>query len=190
MPSIRYSLPLVRRLSHLPPATRPAEPRAPAGGDPHVGSGKLGTNDATTARQLQQGSITFAALLAPSRSLNHGFPKTPSKGLVCIHLLVSQTSRFPPSARSCHSNAFVLVAESQGTAVREALDDADDGAEANDAEEALVLNDPGDLVFGFLCLGLVVDAAFFDVLGGGLGGFGVAFGSSARVEGVAMEQIL
>lgn len=71
--------------------------------------------------------------------------------------------------------------------MRKALDDADDGAEANDAEEALVLNDLGDLIFGVLSLGLVVDAAFFDVLGGGLGGFGVAFGRGARVKGVAME---
>lgn len=80
-----------------------------------------------------------------------------------------------------------LIAESQCTAVREAFDDANDGAHANDAEETLVLDDLGDLVFCLLRLGLVVHATLLDFLRGGFGSFGVALGSGAGIEGVAVE---
>jgi hypothetical protein len=86
--------------------------------------------------------------------------------------------------------AFSLVTESQRTSVRETLDDADDGADSNGGQEALVLDNLCNLVFSVLGLSLVVNFAIFDVLGGRLGGFGVALGRGRVVEGVAVEEIL
>lgn len=71
-----------------------------------------------------------------------------------------------------------------------AFDDANDCAEGDNAQEALVLDDFDDLVFCVLGLGLVVHATFFRVLDGGLGSFGVTLGCGLRIEGVAMEEVL
>lgn len=72
----------------------------------------------------------------------------------------------------------------------EALEDADDSAERDDGQEGLVLDDLRSLIFDFLGFGLVVDAAFFDVFGGSLGGFGVGLGGGGLVEVVAVEEVL
>jgi hypothetical protein len=74
--------------------------------------------------------------------------------------------------------------------VSEAFEDADDSADGDGGQEGLVLDDLGDLVFGLLCFGLVVDLAFLDVLGGGFGGLGVGLGGGGGIEGVAVEEVL
>jgi hypothetical protein len=83
-----------------------------------------------------------------------------------------------------------LVAESQRTPVRKAFDDANNGAESDDAEETLVLDDLEDVILCLLGLGLEVHTFFLHVLGGGLDGFEVALGGCLRVEGVAVEEVL
>jgi hypothetical protein len=60
--------------------------------------------------------------------------------------------------------------------VSKALEDADDRAESEDAEEAAVGGDLDDLILCFLGFGFVVDLVILDVLGGRFHGFGVRFG--------------
>jgi hypothetical protein len=69
-----------------------------------------------------------------------------------------------------------LVTKSQGASVSEALEDAHNGAEGDDAEEAAVGCNLDDLVLGFFGFGLVVDLVVLDVLGGRFHSFGVGLG--------------